>query len=173
VEMTNKRPDDEMSNFIRNLMSKNKETEISHIFLQAVLEKSSKSLTHMNTFFERYYNSIQGLFKTIDQQYKMLEVIKEVWRDSNFHFPIFVEKMWSINMMNLETIISWLFLKISQLQTTDETFTYWETLSILIGKQLAKSVEVKEQMRTLKKNNPEANLKDQQIMLKDFRSLER
>lgn len=97
-QFNSKIPDEEMSLFLEN--SSNQLTSsgalLQEIFFQCLLAKSSKSLTHFETYFKRYYNTIKKVISENDAQTLLLNCVNDVWSGSEFHLHLHVEKLMSL-----------------------------------------------------------------------------
>ena len=81
--------------------------KLGHNFFLCLLARSSRSLTHFETYFKRYYNTIQRFLK--DSELYFLNQLDKIWANSEFHLKLYVDKIISLKLLKHEIAIDWIF----------------------------------------------------------------
>jgi len=128
---------DEMNEF---LTSEDSGLEVSNeqlldLFVQTMLNRGSKTLTHLNAHFDKYHPTIAHLTNSESDQHVILEATRKIFRNSHFHTILTISILQKYKLVDAKNIIEWVFKAIEKEDDPPNNFNiHWEVLLATLAK---------------------------------------
>lgn len=140
--------------------------KLALIFFKVLLDRSSRSLTHFQTYFKRYYNTLKLLL----QQYQtssttFLDTIFKVWQNSDFHLKLYLDQITSLRIIPCQIVIEWVF---DQLDIEQDRKVFWEICFLIIRKVVTRTDFIYQNIKNSKADEEPKNLENLQKALTSF-----
>lgn len=105
------------------------------IFVQCLLNRASKTLTHLNAHFDKYHSTIALLVKDESYQFTLLDIVAKFWKNSNFHAVLTVRLLEKFKLVDSKNIVSWAFKAFEKEEDLHDNFSvHWEILFSLLAR---------------------------------------
>jgi len=105
------------------------------IFVQCLLNRASKTLTHLNAHFDKYHSTIALLVKDESYQSALLDIVAKFWKNSIFHAVLTVRILEKFKLVDSKNIVSWAFKAFEKEEDLHDNFSvHWEILFSLLAR---------------------------------------
>jgi len=116
-----------------NIESSNE--KILDIFVQCLLNRASKTLTHLNAHFDKYNSTIALLVKEESYQTALLDTVAKFWKNSTFHAMLTVRILEKFKLVDSKNIVSWAFKAFEKEEDLHDNFSiHWEIFFSLLAR---------------------------------------